>query len=271
MNLFERRVSILSIKLSHEQELYLRLPQVLRELQVHSSTTFAMKPGSQTYSVSLNHDLFAKTSGAVFREAVQVIREMAEHSEKPALPLLLAVTHRITPLPACREELEKIPSAQIIELEPGSGALGVIRLKDRFTAHTTSHGVSLLTSRPWQTDQLSHEPATSHADRDMTSPSHILYGNRAYPLSPKPLTIGQGASDDISIRISDSAADISPRHCTLKLSGDDVILINHSTEGTLLDGTTVSETTVVKLGQTIRIGTPGEELRLITCVRTDET
>ena len=105
----------------------------------------------------------------------------------------------------------------------------------------------------------------------MTDPTHILYGNRAYPLSPEPLTIGQGPSDDVSIRINDQAAGISPKHCTLQLIGNDVILVNHSSRGTLVAGTTVSETAVVKLGQTIRIGTPGEELRLITCVRTDET
>jgi hypothetical protein len=255
----------------YEQELYLRLPQVLRELQMHSSTTFAMKPESQTYSVTLNYDLFAKTCGAVFREGAQLIREMAEHSGESALPIMLAVTHRINSLPGYREELEKIPSTQIIELEPGSGALGVLTLKDRFTAHTTNHGVSLLTSRPWQATQLSQESTIPSTDRDMTSPTHILYRSRAYPLSPKPLIIGQGTSDDISIRINDQVAGISPKHCTLRLSGDDVVLVNHSTWGTLVDGTTVSETALVKLGQTIRIGTPGEELRLITCVRTDET
>ena len=255
----------------YEQELYLRLPQVLRELQTHSSTTFAMKPGSQTYSVTLNYDLFAKTSGAVFREAARLIREMAEQSGKPALPLLLAVTHRINPLPGYREELAKIPSVQIVELEPGSGALGVLTLKDRFTAHTTDHGVSLLTSRPWKEARPAQESTTPPAERDMADPTHVLYGNRAYPLSPKPLTIGQGTSEEITIRINDQAAGISPKHCSLQLRGDHVILVNHSTGGTLLDGTTVSETAVVKIGQTIRIGTPGEELRLITCVRTDET
>ena len=105
----------------------------------------------------------------------------------------------------------------------------------------------------------------------MTSPTHILYGDRAYPLSPKPLIIGQGASDDVTIRINDQATGISPKHCTLQLRGNDVILVNHSTGGTLLDGTTVSETAVVRLGQTIRIGTPGEELRFIICARSNET
>ena len=105
----------------------------------------------------------------------------------------------------------------------------------------------------------------------MTHPTHILYGNRAYPLSSQPLIIGQGPSDDISMHMNDQASGISQKHCSLKLSGNDVILVNHHSGGTLVDDTTVSETAVVKLGQTIRIGTPGEELRLITCVRIDET
>lgn len=255
----------------YEQELYLRLPGLLRELKTLSSTTFTMKPGSQTYSVTLHHDFFAETTRAPFREAARLIREMAEQSGKAALPPALAVTHRVSPLPGYREELEKLPAIRIIELEPGSGALGLLMLKDRFTAHTADHGVSLLTSRPWQQILQPHEAAAPQTDRNPTVPTHILCGNRAYPLSPKPLIIGQETAGAISICTNDEDALPSSKHCTLQLSGDHALLLNHSPGGTLVDGTRVSETALLKLGQTIRIGTSEEELRLITCVRADET
>jgi pSer/pThr/pTyr-binding forkhead associated (FHA) protein len=49
------------------------------------------------------------------------------------------------------------------------------------------------------------------------------------------------------------------------------VLTNCSTSGTYVDTTKVSQTTLLQLGQTIRLDTSGEELNLIACVRTDET
>jgi pSer/pThr/pTyr-binding forkhead associated (FHA) protein len=50
-----------------------------------------------------------------------------------------------------------------------------------------------------------------------------------------------------------------------------VELTDHSTYGTFVDGVRVSGAVLLKLGQSIRLGTSGgEELQLITCVNDNE-
>jgi hypothetical protein len=49
------------------------------------------------------------------------------------------------------------------------------------------------------------------------------------------------------------------------------VLNDHSTYGTFVNEKPVDEQTILSLGQIIRVGTPGEELKLIACVDTDET
>jgi pSer/pThr/pTyr-binding forkhead associated (FHA) protein len=102
-------------------------------------------------------------------------------------------------------------------------------------------------------------------------PTHILYKNRAYPLSAKPLIIAKGSSEDISFASNEQPAAGSGKHCTIHVSGDDVVLTNCSTAGTYVDTAKVAQTTLLQLGQTIRLDPSGEELKLIVCVSTDET
>jgi len=136
---------------------------------------------------------------------------------------------------------------------------------------TASQGVTFLTSRPWQKTYPLKDSSKEASQEDSIYPTHILYKNLAYPISAKPLIIGQGTENDISICINDQVADVNRKHCTIQKNGDDVLFVDHSDSGTFIDGVKVSGTAVLKLGQTIRIGTPGEELYLIACVGTDET
>ena len=64
---------------------------------------------------------------------------------------------------------------------------------------------------------------------------------------------------------------IDSKHISLRKSGDEAVLTVHGSGGTFVDGQRVSGTTVVRLGQVVRLGTPGIELHLIACVEHDET
>jgi len=255
----------------YEQELYNRLPDVLRELQVNPSTLFEMRAGSQSYRVILTYDLFAPKGNEVLGEIRQLIEEMVKKNVTSEIPLVLQVTQRISSLPHYRDELCRIPTARIIVREPGSAALGILELKDQFSSRATSQGVALLTSRSWQPAHPSRDSTMVSHSHPPRCPTHLLYGNVAYPLSHEPLTIGQGQESEVSIRIPDDRSGVSPRHCTIQLKGDEVVLTNQSTHGTFIDGTRVSGTAIVTLGQTIQVGTSGEQFRLIACVESHET
>jgi hypothetical protein len=257
---------------STEQELYDRLPVVMAGLQQNPSVVFEMVVGSKSYRVNLSRELFAAKAQGVFQEIGEMIDLMRKRHGKPGQPVTLQLTHRMAPLPGCREMLATLDGAQGRELEPGAGAFGALNLWQEVSSPEV--GVTLLTSRPWQgretpakKDHISVKPI-SYGD---TSPTHLLYRTVAYPLSDRPLVIGTGRTQEgIDVRIQGQLAGVSRRHCSIQLRGEEVILTDHSTYGTFVDGERVSGTALLRLGQVIRVGTPGEELQLIASVETDE-
>ncbi|OPX37184.1 MAG: hypothetical protein B1H12_05455 [Desulfobacteraceae bacterium 4484_190.2] len=256
-----------------EQELYSRLPVVIAALQQNPSVMFEIRADSKSYRVRLSRDLFVKKGEAVFKKIQQLIADMQERHGKPGQPMTFQLTHRMSRLPGCREMLAGIASAQVIELEPGCGAFGALDLWDHSSTQGTGRGVSLLTSRPWQSPPSTARPRPgqpiSHGD---VRPSHLLYRFAAYPLSNRPLTVGSGGiRDGIDVHMVGELAGISNRHCSFQFQGDNVILTDHSASGTFVDEVRVTKNVALKLGQIIRVGTPGEELQLIACVERNET
>jgi hypothetical protein len=257
---------------STEQELYDRLAVVLAGLEQNPSVPFEMAVGAKTYRVNLSRELFATKAQGVFQEIGEMIDLMRKRHGKPGQPVTLQITHRLAPLPGFREMLATLDGAQERELETGAGAFGALDLWQEFSSPGV--GVTLLTSRAWQsreapamTEHLSVTPI-SHGD---TSPTHLLYRTVAYPLSDRPLVIGTGGTQDgVDVRIEGELAGVSRRHCSILRRGEEVILTDHSTYGTFVDGEQVTGTALLRLGQVIRVGTPGEELQLITSLETDE-
>ena len=66
-------------------------------------------------------------------------------------------------------------------------------------------------------------------------------------------------------------AGVSERHCSVQLRSNEVVLTVHSSYGTFVDEAPATGTAVLKLGQVIRVGTPGEKFQLIACLEKDET
>ena len=250
----------------YEQELFRCLPQVLADLKENPSTTFSMKAGSQMHSVILTYDLLARKSKLVFREVSRIIEEMKRRYGTAEMASVIEVSHRFSPLPGYSEELQKLSNQKIVELEKGSGARGLLELKDRFSMQK-AEGVSFLTSKPWQRGQELPPASPKTEDDDSPRPTHILYKNRAYPLSAEPLIIAQEPSGGIGIYPNDQAPSGSPKNCTIHLNGDDVVLTSYVTEGISVDKTKVSQTALLKMGQTIQLAPSGEELKLIVCMR----
>jgi hypothetical protein len=62
------------------------------------------------------------------------------------------------------------------------------------------------------------------------------------------------------------AAGVSPQHCTVALHGGEAVLSNVGDQDTFVDEYRVDGSITLKLGQIIRVGTPGEKLRLIACL-----
>ena len=262
-------------KASSEQELYNRLPGVLAALQRKASEMFEMEVGSETYCVKLTRDLFTRKAKGVFQEIGQRVVEMWERHRQPEEPMTLQMTHRVSGLPGCKEMLTGIADTNNVDLEPGSAAFGALQVPYEPTGREVRGAVSFLKSRPWQ--QRKRPSIDSHVEEHplphrITHPTHLLYRAVAYPISDRSLIIGSGSGQEgVDVRIEGELAGVSRKHCSLHLRGKKVVLTDHSTYGTFVDDVKISGTVVLRLGQIVRVGTPGETLQLIASTENDKS
>jgi len=255
-----------------EQELFDRLPAVIKQLQHHASVEFEMTAGSRVYRVTLTRELFSKKSQPLFAEMGRAIeKKLAAHNRLPD-GVAIQLSHRIARLPGLKESLAAMHSVQCIELDAGAAAIGAIRLWDQLSQQQSGQGISFFTSRPWQRIIKSEFVNASKVDRQIRKPTHVLYKNLAYPLSETPLHIGLDIEPGKpGIRIEGQISGVSRSHCAVALRGEEALLTDFSTYGTFVDDVRVDQNMNLQTGQTIRVGTPGEKLQLIACLNTDET
>ena len=257
-----------------EQELYDRLPGILRQLCRDSDVYFEMTGGSKVYHVTLTRDLFFKIGTPVFEEMRRLVSRFYERHGKAGAGLVLMLTDRIARLPGIKEMMAGIENCSIIELEPGAGALGILKFNGPLFEQQAGSSAPFLTSRPLPNDStISYEEPRKNTEGQQ-QPTHILYRHLAYPITEKPLIIGlERVAGESGIQIQGKIAGVSRKHCIIQLQGNQVVLNDHSTYGTFVDENPVKGQTNLLLGQKVRVGTPGEFLSLIACLdsETDET
>lgn len=96
------------------------------------------------------------------------------------------------------------------------------------------------------------------------APSHVLWDGRAYALQPDTLVVGREPTiNPRYITLPDGLAGVSRRHCTFVHDGDELVLLDHSSFGTFVNGERVQERVRIYAGDRVRLGEPGIELTLI--------
>jgi hypothetical protein len=255
-----------------EQELYDRLPGILSHLQHNSSMVFDMIEAATSYSITIKRELFTRKAESIYGEVYRLIERIRNihGSGEPAVALQLS--HRLSRLPGCSEMLATIKDAQIIELDRGAGAKGVLRIWQQLSDQRNTEGISFFTSRPWQHSHRKHDVEPSAQKTADTLPTHLLYRSIAYPITEKPLTIGREIdSEKTRVQTHGRAPPISRRYCTIGLRDRKVVLDDYSTRGIFVDETRVTGSMPLKLGQIIRLATNAEQFQLIACLNRDET
>jgi predicted component of type VI protein secretion system len=95
-------------------------------------------------------------------------------------------------------------------------------------------------------------------------PSHLLLEDQVYALTSEPLVLGRSPAGARTLPLPEGIAGVSRRHCTLTQEGGEVVLLDHSSFGTFVNGERVVERVRVRAGDRVRLGDPGVELALIS-------
>jgi hypothetical protein len=259
-------------KATTEQELFDRLPVVLNQLQSNSAVEFEMASGSGNYRITLTRELFIEKGKLLYTDIAGIVKEQRARYKVPTDGVVMQLTHRIARLPGLKENLATINDAIFMEPAAGAGAIGALSLWDKISPQDIGQRVSFFTSRPWHNGTTTEFSTPSDELRKSRRPTHILYKSLAYPLSETPLHIGLDLKPGESgIRIEDHITGVSENHCSVEFRGEEAVINDFSTDGTFVDDIRVDQSMKVQNGQIIRVGNPGQTLKLIACLDNDET
>jgi hypothetical protein len=244
-----------------EQQLFDSLAGWAREAAAQGSANAVLTKGAERFEVALTRDQFAQAGQSLHRELVRLLHEL-----RPAgAPVTLVVPAVIGQLPGLHDELEQFVDCELVSLPDGFAALAISRLD--LPERTRDDPVRLLrrlpvSEEPGAATVVGRDTLSSRHDRNV-SPSHLLLNGQVYALGMESIVIGRLPAGSRTIALPDGLAGVSRRHCTLAPEGDELVLLDHSSFGTFVNGERVAERVRVRAGDRLRLGDPGVELALI--------
>ena len=197
------------------------------------------------------------TAAPVYHRIVSKLRALYRADETPALQL----SDRAARMPGLADILTARVGGELFVQEPGATARGLLaRCGDM---RPGQGAVSLVRKLPW--DQAPVAATADSGPRHSGQPTHVLFNNRAYEINRDPLVLGtQSGGAGRSIDLRQDMPGVSRQHCALQRDNGQCIIRDHSRYGTFLNGHRIDGSAVLQIGDLVRLGTPGYELRLIT-------
>ena len=280
MDLWAKRVAELFVlqtrfdpfhRADSEQLVYDRLPESLSALHGEDDVALALTFGGEKRTVRLNRKQVLGVAAGAWRAVVQFVAQQ----RAPGASLTLQVSHRVGRLPGLESELRRLDDTRIVTL-PGDaavmGALAAVKGLDSGSGH-----VKLLKRLPWrlaperdapvavEEGEPANQPPPSVAPDAETAATHVVHRGVALPVGQAALHIGREAVNGRrTIIIGDRHQAVSRSHCEVARRDGELRLKDSSRFGTFVNEKRVRGETVLHPADVIRVGSPGEELQVIS-------
>jgi hypothetical protein len=244
-----------------EQLLYNGLPGWIAALETAGSVTLELQVSGKTHTATLKREHLIEAA----QPSYAILRELVATTTRPGEPLTLQITQRVAALPGCIASLAQLPSCEIITLDARAAAHGALALAQHVAAPRSGEALSFVTHVPWRVASSGVAAAAKPAVDGAALPTHVLYQARAHAIGPEPLVVG--AEIPVGTRgfnLAGALQGVSRRHCSIYRNGAGVVVEDHSSYGTFVNGARVQGQATLAAGDRVRLGTPGEELLLIT-------
>jgi hypothetical protein len=243
-----------------EQMLLDRLVGWIGQASSQERVEMHIESSGRGYSAVIESLALIGAAAPVYQQITSTLRALYRAEDMPAIQ----VTDRVARLPGLMDMLKARVGGEVFVLEPGATARGALARCRGAAGH--SQAVSLLRQLPW--DQAAIDIGQHAVDGAHTGvPTHVLFGHNAYVIDSTPLMLGSG--EDGGGRFVALAPDmpgVSRRHCSLVRKNGQCVLEDHSRYGTFLNGHRVDGSSVLQVGDALRIGSPGYEFQLIATV-----
>jgi hypothetical protein len=241
-----------------EQILLNKLSGWLVQAATHDSVDLQMENAGIAHSASIESLALIAAAAPFYQQIVSQLRALYRAGEVPAIQ----ITDRVARLPGLADMLKARVGGEVFALEPGATARGALaRCRGQ---QASGAAISLKRQLPWDQSAFSVEEAEV-ATTTGSAPTHLLYKSTARGIDESPLVIGSEVSEsDRSVPLESSMPGVSRRHCSITRVKGQCIVEDHSRYGTFVNGHRISGSTVLQIGDSLRIGSPGYEFQLIT-------
>jgi hypothetical protein len=230
-------------------------------LRDQPEATIELQRGSRTVSASLSRRQLVEVAAPHYERLARLV-DAARLSRGP---VTLHLSNRLDRLPGLADRLTEIEDVELVALPDGQAVLGALdRSDDIISPQDSIRFVVMLPFRDTavvrETSGMPPPPREDSGSR----PTHLLAGSVVYSLSDKPVTIGAAPpADERPVVVSGVAEGVSRRHCSIFCRDKDVVLIDHSRYGTFLNDHKVQGEAILKVGDVVRVGSPGSSLLLV--------
>ncbi|MEM7432457.1 MAG: FHA domain-containing protein [Pseudomonadota bacterium] len=245
-----------------EQLIFDRLIEWLFTGHMESSVSLEIESRGITHTATVESLELIAAAAPIYQTLISRLRALIRADETVALQL----TDRAGRMPGLADMLRARVGGEVFLLEPGATARGLLtRCKDM---QAGTGGISLVRNLPWDQSALTVEPIAhdSHGGR----PTHLLFDNMAYLINEHPLSLGSQTDDEHrAVDLGGEMPGVSRRHCTVRHENGQCIVRDFSRYGTFLNGHAIDGSAVLQVGDQLRLGTPGYELRLIVAEAVD--
>ncbi len=243
-----------------EQMVLDKLPTWVQEASRRERVPLTLHYGGIDHAAEIESLTLMAAAAPFYQRIASKLRALYRAEDTPAIQ----VTARVARLPGLADMLEARIGGEVFALEPGATARGALARCREGAA--PGEAVRLKRQLPWDRKpaEISND---QRARRHAGVPTHLLFGSRAYAIADAALAVGSQADGPRAVVVGTDMPGVSRRHCTVRLLNGQAVLEDHSRYGTFLNGHRIEGSTVLEVGDTIRVGSPGYEFRLIT---TDE-
>jgi hypothetical protein len=247
-----------------EQALHDRLPDVLGRLCESEAIPLRMEASGRTHVADLAAESLVAAVQDAYEGIVQLVRLLKQVGRRSTLLL----SHRVGGLPGLLEKLGEVGDTDVIVLPEGAAADGAVRHADAI--RSTGEAVSFVTRLPVEGVVPHDRPSAPVPPRPSPNrergpiPTHLLHDSAAFRIATEPLVLGIAVpTGRRAINLTGSTAGISRSHCSVYRVENRVVVEDHSTHGSFLNGQRVQGTADLAEGDRLRMGSPGIEVRLI--------
>lgn len=253
-----------------EQMLHARLAAVLGDLLHEESCELSVAVGGTTHGIELSRADLVREAETAYRAAAHLVGLV----KRAGRPSTLLLSHRAGGLPGLREHLMQIAEMEIRVLPPEAATAGALRHRGEICA--PDEALPFVTCLPVPEAAVPDDSGPGEAPppapggsvrRRGRPPTHLLHRDQAHAITREPLVLGTAVpAGSRGVGLTGQTAGISRSHCSVYVLDGRVVVEDHSSHGSFLNGQRIDGRVEVVAGDQLRLGSPGIVVRLIEMV-----